>query len=298
MAGTAWLNGVFMSASEARISPFDRGFLFADSVYEVTAVYNRAPIDLDRHLDRLQRSLRELGYAAFPDRGEIETVHHRLIRDNDLREGYVYLQVSRGAYGGRDFVPPSRIVLTCFAFAESRPLIDTPAIRSGIRIITTPDIRWARRDIKTTGLLAQSLAKAHARSIGADDAWMVGPDGLITEGASSNAYIVTRDGRILTRRISNDILAGVTRAAALERLSELGLKFEEKAFSADDLRQAAEAFSTAATALVAPVVAVDGVPVGDGAPGPVTRLLQQAYFRHIGVDDRLIRAVTGGDGSS
>jgi len=290
MTRTAWLNGVFVDAGEARISPFDRGFLFADSVYEVTAVYNGCLIDLDLHLRRLERSLNELGYGTLPDPAELARVHERLVRDNRLVEGYVYLQVTRGAYGGRDFVAPPRPVLTCFAFAEPRTLLDTPAARNGIRVIAAPDIRWARRDIKTTGLLAQSLAKTEARRRGADDAWLVAPDGSITEGASSNAYIVTREGAIITRRLSNDILAGVTRATVFRALAAEGIRISERAFTLSEAHDAAEAFSTAATALVTPVVMIEGEPVGGGAPGPVTRRVQMAYARAIGADPEMIAA--------
>ncbi len=211
----AWVNGVYVAADEAKISPFDRGFLFADGVYEVTAVYDGRPVDMERHLDRLERSLRELKFGTMPDRKEIEDVHRTLIANNGIDEGYVYLQVTRGAYGARDFVAPDAPRLTIFMFVESRPLIDTPSARNGIRIVALPDIRWARRDIKSVGLLAQALAKTEAKARGADDAWLVAPDGFVTEGASANAWIVTKDGEIITRALSNMILAGVTRHASV-----------------------------------------------------------------------------------
>ena len=154
MTRQAWVNGVYVAADEAKISPFDRGFLFADGVYEVTAVYAGRTVDMERHLDRLERSLRELKFGAMPDRKELEEVHRRLVADNGITEGYVYLQVTRGAYGSREFVAPDKPTLTCFAYDESRALIDTPSARNGIRVISVPDIRWARRDIKSVGLLA------------------------------------------------------------------------------------------------------------------------------------------------
>ena len=187
MTRQAWVNGVYVAAEEAKISPFDRGFLFADGVYEVTAIYNGRTVDMERHLDRLERSLRELKFGTMPDRKELEEVHRRLATDNGITEGYVYLQVTRGAYGARDFVAPDKPKLTCFAYAENRPLIDTPAARNGTRVISVPDIRWSRRDIKSVGLLAQALAKTEAKAQGVDDAWLVAPDGFVTEGASSNA---------------------------------------------------------------------------------------------------------------
>lgn len=280
MTRLAWLNGVFLAADEARISPFDRGFLFADGVYEVTAVYNGRLIDLDRHLDRLQRSLRELGFRDDAvNRAEIETAHRRLVADNALVEGYVYLEVTRGAYGGRDFVPPDAGAVrpTVFAFTEAKPLFDTPAARNGVRAVLLPDIRWGRRDIKTIQLLAQSMAKTEARARGADDAWLVAPDGFVTEAASSNAWIVTANGRIVTRNLSSDILAGVTRARLFDAAAVEGLEIEQRPFSAAEARAAAEAFTTAATGLVTPVVSFDGAALGDGKPGAITRKMQAIY---------------------
>lgn len=282
--GLAWLNGVYVAADEARISPFDRGFLFADGVYEVTAVYGEQLIDMDRHLDRLERSLRELKFGTLPDRKELEEVHRRLAAENGVDEGYVYLQVTRGAYGGRDFVAPANPRLTIFMFADKRALINTPTARSGSRIVTLEDIRWARRDIKSVGLLAQALAKTEAKARGADDAWLVAPDGYVTEGASSNAWIVTQDGEIITRALSNMILAGVTRHALFDALGQRGRKITERAFTAAEARAAAEAFTTSATGLVTPVVEIDGVKLGDGKPGKVTREVQTFYYTAVGAD--------------
>lgn len=285
----AWVNGVYVAADEAKISPFDRGFLFADSVYEVTAVYNGRPVDMERHLDRLERSLRELKFGTLPDRKELEEVHRTLIANNGIAEGYIYIQVTRGAYGGRDFVAPEKPRLTIFLFAESRALIDTASARNGSRIVTLPDIRWARRDIKSTGLLAQALAKTEAKARGADDAWLVAPDGYVTEGASSNAWIVTQDGEIITRALSSMILAGITRHALFDSLGQRSLRITERNFTVEEAKAAAEAFTTAATGLVTPVVEIDGVKLGaneasKGKPGPVTRSLQKIYYTAIGAD--------------
>lgn len=282
--GQAWVNGVFVAADEARISPFDRGFLFADGVYEVTAVYAGRLIDLERHLDRLERSLRELKFGTMPDRRELKEAHRSLVASNRIEEGYVYLQVTRGAYGGRDFVAPDKPRLTIFMFAEPRALIDTPAARNGSRVVSVPDIRWARRDIKSVGLLAQALAKTEAKARGADDAWLVAPDGFVTEGASSNAWIVTKDDEIITRAISNMILAGVTRHTLFDSLGQKGRKITERSFTLEEAKAAAEAFSTAATGLVTPVVEIDGVKLGDGRPGKVTREVQKLYYTAIGAD--------------
>src|SRR5262245_12557397 len=179
MARQAWLNGVYVAADEARISPFDRGFLFADGVYEVTCVYGGRPMDMGRHLDRLERSLKELGYGSLPDRKELEAGHHKLIADNGVSEGLVDFKGTSGGQGGRDFVAPDKPRLTVFLFAEPKALLDVPAARNGIKVIGVPDIRWARRDIKSTGLLAQAMAKTEAKHRGADDAWLVGGDGLV-----------------------------------------------------------------------------------------------------------------------
>jgi D-alanine transaminase len=220
----------------------------------------------------------------MPDRRELEEVHRRLVADNGIREGYVYLQVTRGAYGARDFVAPEKPKLTCFAFAESRPLIDTASARNGSRIVTLPDIRWARRDIKSVGLLAQAMAKTEAKSRGADDAWLVAPDGYVTEGASSNAWIVTKDGEIITRALSNMILAGITRHALFDSLGQQSRKITERSFTVEEAKDAAEAFTTAATGLVTPVIEIDGVKLGSGKPGPVTRGVQRVYYTAIGAD--------------
>lgn len=284
MTQMAWVNGVYTAADEARISPFDRGFLFADGVYEVTAVYGGRLVDMQRHLDRLERSLRELKFGTMPDRKELEEVHRKLVDTNGIDEGYVYLQVTRGAYGARDFVAPSSPRLTVFMFSEKRALIDTTSARNGSRVVALPDIRWARRDIKSVGLLAQALAKTEAKARGADDAWLVAPDGHVTEGASSNAWIVTKDGEIITRALSNMILAGVTRHALFDALGQKGRKITERSFTLEEAKAAAEAFTTAATGLVTPVVEIDGVKLGDGKPGAVTRGVQKLYYTAIGAD--------------
>lgn len=284
MTRLAWLNGVYVAADEARISPFDRGFLFADGVYEVTAIYGGRPVDMERHLDRLERSLKELKFGTLPDRKELEAVHRKLAADNGIDEGYVYLQVTRGSFGEREFAAPPAPRLTLFAYAEKKALIDTKFSREGTKVISVPDIRWGRRDIKTVQLLAPALAKTEAKARGKDDAWLVAPDGFVTEGASSNAWIVTKAGEIITRPLSNDILAGITRHALFDALGQRGMKIVERAFTLDEVKNAAEAFTTSATALVAPVVEIDGVQIGDGKPGKATRVVQRMYYTAIGAD--------------
>ncbi|MEM8920388.1 MAG: D-amino-acid transaminase [Pseudomonadota bacterium] len=278
----AYLNGVFLAHGQAQISPFDRGFLFGDAVYEVTAVYGGRLVDLEGHLERLKRSLGELSLSPAPDLNDIAAMHRELVDRNKLIEGQIYLQVTRGAFGGRDFVAPAQARPTVFAFAESKPLIDVPHAKSGLSVISTPDIRWLRRDIKTTGLLAQALAKTKAVEAGAGDAWMV-EDGLVTEGASSNAWIVAADGVLTTRNLSNRILAGITRGAVTD-LYPNDVRLEERAFSLEEAFAAREAFQTSASSLVAPVVSIDGRPIADGTPGPITRRIQARYFERMGVD--------------
>lgn len=284
VARFAWLNGAFVSADEARVSPFDRGFLFSDGVYEVTAVYGGRLIDIERHLDRLARSLGELEFGAAPDRGELEAMHREIVERNGIDEGLIYLQVTRGAYGGRDFAAPDAedVRLTVFAFAEHKKLLDTKMHERGARVIAVPDLRWARRDIKSVGLLAPALAKTQAKRAGKDDAWLVDNEGYVTEGASANAWIVTMDGDVVTRALSSDILAGVTRHAIFDLVTQTGGRIIERSFSLDEARGAAEAFATSATALVTPVVELDGAAIGSGEPGPVTRKMQALYRQAIG----------------
>jgi D-alanine transaminase len=271
-----YVNGAWVPEAEARISVFDRGFLFADGVYEVTSVLDGRLVDFPGHLARLHRSLGELEMPAPADDAGIEAIHRELIVRNGLDEGMVYLQVTRGA-ADRDFAYPPDPRPSLVLFTQARALADTPAARNGIRVIVVPDIRWGRRDIKTVQLLAPSMCKMLARKAGCDDAWLV-EDGLVTEGTSSNAWIVTADGTIVTRDLSNAILHGITRAAVLACAREAQLRVEERPFSVAEARSATEAFITAASAFVTPVVEIDGGPVGDGAPGPVTLRLRELYL--------------------
>ena len=273
---TVYVNGEYVPENEARISIFDRGVLFADAVYEVCAVLDARLIDTEAHLARLRRSLREIGIALpLSDEG-ILAIMRELVSRNTIQEGMVYIQVSRGV-ADRDFIPPSDAEPGVFAFAQERSLEDSPAARNGIRVVTMPDIRWGRRDIKTVALLASSLSKRDANEAGADDAWLV-EDGFITEGTASNAWIVTSDGRIVTRPLSNAILAGCTRAAVLQLAEEAGLAVEERRFSPEEARESAEAFLTGASALVTGVVAIDGRVLSNGAPGPLTCRLREIYL--------------------
>ncbi len=272
----AYVNGDFLDASEARISVFDRGFLFADGVYEVTAVLNGRLVDNEAHLDRLGRSLRALEIPPPAGLEEIVAIQERLVHENDVDEGTVYLQITRG-HAERDFAYPKDPRPSLVLFTYSRALKETTAARVGIKVITVPDIRWRRRDIKTIGLLAASMAKQAAVSQGVDDAWMV-ENGFVTEGSSSNAFIVNREGRVMTHPLGSSILAGITRAAVLRICRDRDIPVIEKPFTVGEALQAREAFITSASAFVCPIVSIDGHLIGDGRPGPVAATLRRLYI--------------------
>ena len=279
---TVFLNDAFRPVAEATISPFDRGFLFAHAAYEVTAVYDGRFIDLEGHLSRLRRTLDGIAIPnPYTDEKWAE-IHTDLADRNGMEEGLVYLKVTGGAYGFRDFAGPETFKPTVFLYADSKPLIG-PTARDGIRAVCLEDTRWKRRDMKTTQLLSQALAYRTAQQQGAETAFMV-EDGLITEAASANAWIVDAAGQLITRELSHSILPGITRAGVLSLLKKDGIHLMERAFTPDEARGAAEAFTTSAGALVSPVVAIDGKPVGDGRPGPVTRRLQRLYYEAMGAD--------------
>jgi D-alanine transaminase len=276
MRRTVFVNGDYVPEEEARISVFDRGFLFADGVYEVVSILGGKLIDFDGHMARLRRSLGALGMEMPMPAEALLAMHRELVARNGVGEGMVYLQVTRGA-ADRDFVfPPPDTPRSVVAFTQAVPLVDKPAAREGIRIITVPDIRWGRRDIKTVQLLAPSMCKMAAKRAGKDDAWMV-EDGLVTEGTSNNAYIVT-GGAIITRDLSQAILHGITRLAVLRLAREAQMRLEERAFTVEEATAADEAFITSASSFVTPVVEIDGVAIGTGAPGPVAARLREIYI--------------------
>ncbi|MDU6682885.1 MAG: D-amino-acid transaminase [Enterobacteriaceae bacterium] len=282
MSRTVYLNGEYVPEEEAKISVFDRGFLFADAVYEVTAVVNGKLVDFAGHFARLARSCRELGLPLTLAEDGLREIHQRLIVENRLTEGGIYLQLTRGNSGDRDFhFPSSQTPTTLVLFTQSRAVVDHPAASKGIRVVTCPDIRWQRRDIKTVQLLAPCLAKAWAEANGADDAFLV-EDGFITEGSSCNCYIVTADKTIVTRPLSNNILHGITRKALFRLGEEHGITFEERLFTPEEARRASEVFISSATTFVWPVVSVDGQQIGDGKPGEITKLLRRIYLEMVG----------------
>ena len=276
MSRIVYVNGEYVPEEEAKLSVFDRGFLFADAVYEVSSVIGGRLVDNQAHIARLERSLSALkmGWPCTPD--ELVGIQRRVIQRNSLDEGIVYWQISRGA-ADRDFAFPEEATPTLVMFTQARAVCDVPAAETGISVITVPDIRWGRRDIKTVQLLAPSLAKMAALEAGAQDAWMVA-DGHVTEGSSNNAFIVTMDGALVTCQLSNDILHGITRRVVLEIAKREALTVEERPFTPEEAYQAAEAFITSASSLVMPVVKIDGRILGDGVPGPVTSKLRGLYI--------------------
>ncbi len=272
-----YVNGQIGPESEARISVFDRGFLFADGVYEVVAVLGGKLIDYDGHVRRLKRSLRELQMRAPLGDDALLGAIRSVVEQNGLEEGMVYLQVTRGV-ADRDFAyPGDDVVPSLVMFTQAKALLDNPAAKTGVKVVTLPDLRWQRRDIKTVQLLYPSMAKMEAKRRGADDAWMV-EDGLVTEGTSNNAYIVTSDGTIVTRGLSHSILSGITRAAVLDVARETGMRLVERPFSVEEALAASEAFITSASAFVTPVVQLDGHAIGGGAVGPVATRLREIYI--------------------
>jgi D-alanine transaminase len=278
MTRIVYVNGEFVPEGEAKVSVFDRGFLMSDGVYEVTSVLGGKLIDFAGHAARLRRSLAELDMASPCDDDELLAIHRELLARNDLVDGLVYLQVTRGAPADRDFAyPPEGTPPTLVLFTQSKPgLADSPLARTGIKVISIPDVRWGRRDIKTVQLLYPSMGKMMAKKAGADDAWMV-QDGAVTEGTSNNAYIV-KGRTIITRHLGNEILHGITRAAVLRFAEAAQMVVEERPFTLAEAAEADEAFITSASMFVMPVVALDGQPVGTGQPGPVTARLREVYL--------------------
>ncbi|MDP2410530.1 MAG: D-amino-acid transaminase [Pseudolabrys sp.] len=281
MSRIAYVNGQYLPREHAMVSVEDRGYQFADGVYEVCEVRGGKLIDERRHMARLDRSLKELRIARPMSAKALSVILHETVRRNRVRDGVVYLQVTRGV-ARRDFLfpaadTPPAVVVTARS-ADPAKLEATAA--EGIGVITVPDIRWQRVDIKSVALLPNVLAKQAARDKGAREAWMVDAKGRVTEGGSSNAWIVTRDGTLITRPLAQDILPGITRSVVLDLIRDQGLAFEERAFTVEEAYAAREAFVTSASQIVQPVVSIDGRPVGNGAPGLIASALRRDYHRH------------------
>ncbi len=279
MTRTVYVNGEYLPEHEAKISIFDRAFLMADGVYEVTSVLGGKLVDFDGHATRLDRSLTELDMGNPTTKEELLEIHRELVRLNEIDEGLIYLQISRGAPGDRDFVfpDPETCAPTIVLFTQNKPgLANSPAALKGLKIISIEDQRWGRRDIKTVQLLYPSMGKMMAKKAGADDAWMV-MDGYVTEGTSNNAYFI-KGNKIVTRALSNDILHGITRAAVLRFAQEAQMEVEERNFTIAEAQTADEAFITSASSFVMPVVEIDGVALGDGTPGARAARLREIYL--------------------
>jgi D-alanine transaminase len=279
MPRIAYVNGRYVPHASAAVHIEDRGYQFADGVYEVCEVARGYIMDITRHLDRLGRSLGELQIAWPMGRKALETVIAEVVRQNRVRDGLVYLQVTRGV-ASRDHAFPAAgtrpsLVVTA---RRSDPDLAQRRAQAGLKVITVPENRWDRVDIKTIGLLPNVLAKQKARESGAQEAWFVDGDGTVKEGASTNAWIVTRDGVIVTRPADSGILRGITRATLFDVAKKLGLSIEERGFSVAEAKAAREAFITAATTVVMPVVAIDGDPVANGHPGSIALSLREAFF--------------------
>ncbi|MDG3085757.1 D-amino-acid transaminase [Vibrio hannami] len=271
MERTVYVNGEFLPESEAKVSIFDRGFLFADAIYEVTAVVDGKLLDNDGHIARLARSCNELELTNPFTAESLTELQKEIARRNNLIEGGIYLQVTRGNAGDRDFAYPAEDVPpTVVMFTQSRSVVETPKAEKGVKVISIPDIRWHRRDIKTTQLLSACMAKQAAIKAGASDTWLI-EDGYVTEGSSNNVYIVTKEGKVVTRPLSNDILHGITRAALLKMASDANIEIEERLFTIEEAYDAEEAFLSSASTFVWPVVQIDDKTIGSGKPGPVAK---------------------------
>ena len=277
MSRTVYVNGEYVPEEEAKVSVFDRGYLFADAVYEVTTVLEGKLVDFPAHMARLKRSLQELEMYTPASEETLLGIHRTLVIENNITNGLIYLQISRGV-ADRDFAfPEPDTPLSMVLFTQTKDPFANPLVETGMRVIVIEDQRWGRRDIKTVQLLYPSLAKMQAKRVGADDAWLE-EDGMITEGTSNNAWIVTREGTLVTRHLSHSILPGITRKAVMRCAELLQINVEERPFTVDEAQEAKEAFITSASTFVCPVVEINGHKLEDGKPGPVTKKLREIYL--------------------
>ena len=277
MEQIAYVNGSFVPMADAKVSILDRGFLFADGIYEVAAVLDGKLIDNASHLARLERSVGEIALALPETIDRIVEIQRELVVRNQLVNGMVYLEVTRGAVTARDFAfPKANVKPTLVMFTSVKDIVNAESAKTGIGVITVPDLRWVRRDIKSVALLAQVLAKQAAAAAGAGEAWMI-EDGKVTEGGSSSCFILTQDDVIVTRQNGSAILPGCTRKAVVALAAERQLRVEERAFTIEEALAAKEAFITSATVFVQAVVTIDGKQVANGKPGPMTNRLREIY---------------------
>lgn len=276
MSRIVFLNGSFLPIEEAKVPFMDRGFMFGDGVYEGIGMLDGRLVDNEAHLERLERSLAEIRIPNPYTRAEWTSLQEELARRNGMTEGFIYFQVTRGV-AERDFFFPEHVKPTVAMFTQAKAIASAPAAQSGIAVVTVPDLRWQRRDIKSINLLAQVLAKQAAKEAGAQEAWLV-EDGFVTEGGSSSAFIVTKQGSIVVRPLSNAILPGITRRSLLRLSEQDGIALEERRFTVEEAYDAAEAFLTSASNFVLPIVSIDGRPIADGKPGPITIRLRELYL--------------------
>ena len=272
-----YINGAFEKEDEAKVSVFDRGLLFSDSLYEVTTVINGKLIDFNNHMKRLDRSMTELKFKKLLNHLDILIFHRKLIELNNLKEGMIYLQVTRGVADRSFDMPKDKIEPTVLAFTQEKKIIDSESAKNGIKVMTLDDMRWKRCDIKTTQLLYASMAKTEATEKGFDDAWML-REGYVTEGSSSNAWII-KGKTIMTRQSDNLILSGITRDAIFKCAKDLGYEVVTKNITLPDAQSASEAFITSATACVMPVVKINASQIGDGKPGKFVTALREEYIK-------------------
>jgi D-alanine transaminase len=272
-----YINGDFKKEDEAKVSVFDRGLLFSDSLYEVTTVINGKLIDFNNHMKRLDRSMTELKFKKLLNHLDILIFHRKLIELNNLKEGMIYLQVTRGVADRSFDMPKDKIEPTVLAFTQEKKIIDSESAKNGIKVMTLDDMRWKRSDIKTTQLLYASMAKTEATEKGFDDAWML-REGYVTEGSSSNAWII-KGKTIMTRQSDNLILSGITRNAIFKCAKDLGYEVVTKNITLQDAQSASEAFITSATAFVMPVVKINASQIGDGRPGKFVTALREEYIK-------------------
>jgi len=272
-----YINGEFKKEDEAKVSVFDRGLLFSDSLYEVTTVIDGKLIDFNNHMKRLDRSMTELKFKKLLNHEDILVFHRKLIELNNLKEGMIYLQVTRGVADRSFDMPKNEIKPTVLAFTQEKKIIDSESAKNGIKVMTLDDMRWKRCDIKTTQLLYASMTKTEATEKGFDDAWMI-RQGYITEGSSSNAWII-KGKIIMTRHSDNLILSGITRDAIFKCAKDLGYEVVTKNISLSDAQSANEAFITSATACVMPVIKINTNQIGDGKPGKFVTALRAEYIK-------------------
>ena len=275
-----YVNGKYFDKNDAVVSVFDRGFLFADSVYEVTAVIKGLLVDWKAHFTRLKNSLKEINLELNIQEKEIFSIQKNLIDKNKIKEGLVYIQVTRGI-GERDFnFSETQFKPTIVIFTQEKKILNTDRAKKGIKVVTFEEERWKRRDIKTTQLLASSMAKSEASKIGKDDCWFI-EEGYITEGSSSNAFIINDNNEVITRELSHNLLGGITRSSLLHFCKKNNMKFRESKFTELEAKAAREAFITSATNFVVPVIEIDGEKVGKGVVGSYVKKVQKLYLNEI-----------------